>query len=413
MVESLVIRLSDDMDNPVTWVMVNSLGQMVNTPMAGTLEDAAFFAGTRKVTVLVPSTDVLITNAEIPPARGSKLLQALPYALEEQLAQDVEDMHFSIGPKNPDGSYLAAAVSRTSMDTWSAGLERAGIYPKVMIPESTAMPTSPGQVTNILVEGNLIFCQQPSAAPITFADLGLQDVLDLLGIGQDQEAPDDVTVYVQQDEQAQLAASLESLRRQVSSLDVQLLSNGTLPQLAVRAVQKDALNLLQGDFAAKTSLGKHWQPWKLVAGLAAAFFVVSSLGKIGQGIALAKEEARLSESIKTTFQIAFPGQRMQADVRRQAESALGQSQANTDGSSFLQALETLSSSMKGANKAQLIDISFRGGVMNLKVNAPDTVSLEGIKDRISETGGFSVTIAGAKPKDDGVEGRLEIRRVGS
>ena len=42
---------------------------------------------------LVPSAHVLLTHAQVPARRASQLLAAVPYALEESLAGDVDDLH--------------------------------------------------------------------------------------------------------------------------------------------------------------------------------------------------------------------------------------------------------------------------------------------------------------------------------
>ena len=414
MAETLVIRLPEDPQDQSTFVVVNNTGQLVNSPMAGPLEDAAPLVGTRRVVVLVPASDVLMTQAELPPARGNKLLQALPYALEEQIATDIEQMHFAVGPRGEDGRYSAAAVDRETMENWLARLHQAGIQARVMLPESLAIPLGPPQFTTIFIDEAQIVCAQPGHSPATFVDLSLDEVLEFLDIGHDPEAPEDIMVFVGEHEQAKVAATLEHLRRQVASLDIQVLANGALPHLAVQASQKDSLNLLVGDFAPSASLGKHWQPWKLAASLLVGLFVVTAAGKLTQGISLKREEVRLSTAIDQAFQQAFPGQRRQADLRRQIRSALGGAGEQGDsGSTFLQALELLAGSMRGANNSQIVDISFRSGVMNLKINAPNSVSLEGIADKMSESGQFNVNIAAANPKDDGVEGRLEVKKVGS
>ncbi len=413
MAETLIIRLPENPEEDSTFVVVNNTGQLVNSPMAGPLEDATPLIGTRRVVVLVPSSDVLLTQAELPPARGNKLLQALPYALEEQIATDIERMHFAVGPRGDDGRYCAAAVDRETMEAWLTRLHEAGIQPKVVLPESLAIPLGPPQFTTLFIDDSEIVCTQPGESPSTFVDLSLDEVLDFLEIGQDAQAPEDIMVFVGEHEQAKVAATLEHLRRQVASLDIQVLANGALPHLAVQASQNDNLNLLVGDFAPTASLGKHWQPWKLAASLLVALFVVTAAGKLAQGIALKQEEARLSAAIDQAFQQAFPGQRRQADLRRQIRSALGSTEEGDSGSTFLQALELLAGSMRSASNSQIVDISFRGGVMNLKINAPNSVSLEGIADKMSESGQFNVNIAAANPKDDGVEGRLEIKKVGS
>ena len=49
--------------------------------------------------VLVPGTDALLAEPVLPLKSGAKLAQVVPFALEEQLATDVEDLHFAVGKR--------------------------------------------------------------------------------------------------------------------------------------------------------------------------------------------------------------------------------------------------------------------------------------------------------------------------
>src|SRR5512139_927942 len=98
MTEILVIRLSNHV--AAEWVIVDATGTRLNNVAIGSLEQAATEAPGRKVVVLVPGTDVLLSEPELPPKNAAKLAQIVPFALEEQLASDVETLHFAIGKRD-------------------------------------------------------------------------------------------------------------------------------------------------------------------------------------------------------------------------------------------------------------------------------------------------------------------------
>jgi len=50
----------------------------------------------RRVLLIIPNEDVVLTSVKIPSKNKKQLLQAIPFALEENLAEDIEDLHFSI-----------------------------------------------------------------------------------------------------------------------------------------------------------------------------------------------------------------------------------------------------------------------------------------------------------------------------
>ena len=116
MSEFLVIRLGNNPDQPAEWIAVDSSGARRSDLMSGMLAEAAADIGGRDVIVLVPSAEVLTTSVDIP-VKGAKLQAALPYALEEFLADDVDNLHFAAGARRSSGRTPVSVVSRENMDT--------------------------------------------------------------------------------------------------------------------------------------------------------------------------------------------------------------------------------------------------------------------------------------------------------
>ena len=87
MAEYLVIRLPEHPGDAASWIAVDSSGTRISAPATGPLELAAQSAGDRDVIALVPAAGVLTMSVDIPIKRGPRLLAALPFALEEQLAE--------------------------------------------------------------------------------------------------------------------------------------------------------------------------------------------------------------------------------------------------------------------------------------------------------------------------------------
>src|SRR5262245_22060475 len=132
MADWLLLRFPRTPEGKASWMVADGAGRAVVPPQEGMLADAARFAGGRRVCVLVPGADVLRAQAELPLRGGAKLQQAVPYALEEQLADDIEELHFAVGRRPSDSSRTpVAVVSRKLMDEWLAALRGAGLEPEV------------------------------------------------------------------------------------------------------------------------------------------------------------------------------------------------------------------------------------------------------------------------------------------
>ena len=79
-------------------------------PTAARSSLAASLAAGRRVCVLVPGTDVLLANPELPAKAGTKLQQIVPYALEEQLADDIDTLHFAVGKRAQESPTTPVSV---------------------------------------------------------------------------------------------------------------------------------------------------------------------------------------------------------------------------------------------------------------------------------------------------------------
>src|SRR5262245_30462975 len=79
------------------WLATDASGARRGNVHSGLLEEAAPLAVGRRVVVLVPGTDVLLAEPVLPLNSSAKLAQVVPFALEEHLATDVDDLHFAVG----------------------------------------------------------------------------------------------------------------------------------------------------------------------------------------------------------------------------------------------------------------------------------------------------------------------------
>src|SRR5215470_13654416 len=155
MADWLLLRLprvrAGDPQAEASWILADARGNAISAPQTGPLELAAQRAAGRHICVVVPGTDVLLTEPELPVKAGAKLQQIVPYALEEQLAEDIDELHFAIGKRVGDAPTTPVAVVALSlMDEWTSTLKAAGLVPESMYVESDLLPQNPGHAVALL-----------------------------------------------------------------------------------------------------------------------------------------------------------------------------------------------------------------------------------------------------------------------
>lgn len=414
MAETLVLRLDPADSGTGTWIVADERGRRIGVPGSGPIGAAAPAAAGRRLVVLVPAVDVLLTRVNLPVRGAAKILRALPFALEEQIAEDVEALHFAAGHTAPDGSVAAAAVDREQLGSWLQLLAEAGLTPQVICSEAEGAPSISNHL-NWLLDTKRCIARSGDGLPVV---VEIDSVEEGLRYGPefpgDAEQPRHLSVYLTADARVKYGEQLEALRAALASLEVRVLPEGVLPHLAAEVVNREPINLLQGQFAPRTQLDRLWKPWRTAAALLAVLAVVL-VGQEALRLAhLKQEEARLDEAIAATFAQAMPGARMEDprfQVERQLAALRGTGSAANEG--FLTALDTLGNALGAAPGIRLEAISYRTGILDMRLQAPSVDSLEQLRQAVARDGRFTATIQQANQRADGVEGRIRLTGGGA
>jgi general secretion pathway protein L len=327
MPQTLLLRLASPGQEETEWLTIDDAADSATTRQRGSLTLAAAVSRTGKVVALASVTQILLAEPELPPGGGVKLARAVPFALEEQLTEDVDQLHFSIGRRRPGGGTPVAVVSRKVLQQWLSDLNAAGLEPLAVYPDISLMPENPGQTVLWLEKGRLAV-RRPGALPFAVELSPVSEALVVAGVIADPldttsqpKVPENAVLYITREDWAQSQNEFGQLSGKFESLKVQLLPDGPLPWLARTLPTTDAINLLQGEFARATDFGARWRQWRAAALLAAGLLTVHVAAEALQIRQAKHETAALDGQIASVFSAAMPADAMQ-DPRRQMQSRL-------------------------------------------------------------------------------------------
>jgi general secretion pathway protein L len=91
-------------------------------------------------TLLVPSESVLLLAVDLPLPTRSKRLAALPFAVEDRIADPIDAVHLVLGDALGERRYLVAVVRHGVMTDWVALAEAAGIGTAAFVPDALMLP---------------------------------------------------------------------------------------------------------------------------------------------------------------------------------------------------------------------------------------------------------------------------------
>ncbi len=406
MTDSLILRLPESEAHDAVWVVFDGKASRSGTPQAGPLSLAAPIATGKRVIVLVPGVDVLLAEPVLPVRGGARLAQVVPFALEEQLASDVESMHFALGrraagrPGTP-----VAAVPRECMERWIATLAQAQISPQAIYADSATIPLNPGQSV-LLVEGDHLYVRHPGELPMVLDAQPMGDALELAGMFP-EGAPRSAVAYLSQSDWHSHQSSFDAIRERLASLKVQLLPYGALPLLAHEVMTNPPTNLMQGAYAPRSEAGNAWRTWRVAAILLAALV---GLNLVSQGIDLwrfGRQERALDAAIEQVFRESM-GEQNAVDARRRMEHRLALARGGGNGEGLLEVLDATGQAFAQVPGVTIDALSYRGNVLDLKVAAKDVTSLDRLRTLATERG-MQAELQSSNVREEGVEGRIQIK----
>ncbi|MDF7777720.1 type II secretion system protein GspL [Sphingomonas sp. AOB5] len=93
-------------------------------------------------TLLVPTEQVLLLAVDLPLSSRAKRLEALPFAIEDRIAEPVDSVHLALGAEISPKRYLVAVVRHETMIRWIAGAEAVGLSHAAMVPDALTLPVA-------------------------------------------------------------------------------------------------------------------------------------------------------------------------------------------------------------------------------------------------------------------------------
>ena len=143
MSERLIIRLGSNAQESISWLQFNDKAQEVIG--SGVLSDMTALnqltqqARSSIVQILVPGSDISYFEVAVPTTNRRQAIAAIPFMLEDELADDIEMLHFvyarSKGEKQ--GVYVC---KKDKINHWLSWLTQADIAPNCLLPDYLALP---------------------------------------------------------------------------------------------------------------------------------------------------------------------------------------------------------------------------------------------------------------------------------
>lgn len=399
------IRLRASQPDTVQWVHVDASGTP-GTPAEGTLQDAAVAAAGNEVIVLVPGAEVVLCAASVPSRNRQRVAEALPFALEEQLIEDVDDLHFALGERDDDGRVHTAVVAQERMDAWLAALHEAGVRPDALVPDILAVPFDEGQWT-LVDDGEITLLRTDLQSGYAFDAGNTATMLSAALEADGGQPPQRLRIFADDGNGGGEATVPAALPVEVAFES----RPASVLELLAGGYGAGSIDLLQGGYSRREQLGKLWRPWRPAAALLLVWLCIQAGVSVAEFNQLKHRADALQADVEQTFRRTFPEVHNivnpKVQMQRKLEALRGGGQTSKTG--FIGLLTDIGPQLVAEGSLQLNRLSYTDGRFDLAITIGDLQQLDALKQRLAKKTGFSVNIQSATSTSGGVEARLQVR----
>ncbi|WKD51167.1 type II secretion system protein GspL [Microbulbifer spongiae] len=365
-----------------------------------------------KALLLVPGNWVW-SGVETIPRAARRQANAIGYMVEERLAEEVENLHFTCVPREGDQCSISA-VGRDKMAALHTQVERLK-WPLVAAVAEYQVLDLLGDDLVLWLEDEQVHLWQHSGQGLTLRREYLQP---LLGSILDDSAPEqeqgetngelgekNLVLLGAGEDDGLIVAELESL------LGDRLQCNHTAPEAVFlqRFLPGRLGNLLSGEYQLSGSEAERiW--WLKPAKVAAFCFAAQLLFFVGAGAYYQWQAGQAESQARALFTELLPNTRPTAQLRRQLEGLL-KNAGNQAGafSTQMQQLSTVWTQHRGKElKLQSLRFDGQRGEMVLQLQASTLSDLDTFVSSLSGNG-LRADLLGANELKNGVSGRVRLR----
>ena len=393
----LTRRLPQQADH-YEWLVI---GDNTTQPQQGTLQALAQSAEDANVILLIAAADVLLLEVDLPIKSQSQLKKALPYAVEDLLANEVEQYHF-VWCKQPNHKLAVAAIEHETLVAYVQPFQAAAITLTAVYSVALVLP---------LIADNCSLLLEQQHATVRFsAYQGGGIELDYVALllektTSDTELSNAVHIWT-----TESCTALPPLPNGIITTDCQHISSA-LALLQANVTPKLPLNLLTEQYSPQQQGGKHWQAWLPAAAIALLAVLLQYgivLNEYWQNTA---QLAALEADNQQLFKQTFPELKRIVNIKTQAEQALLALRKNSSASKdndYLRLLYASGEILTQDPALHLQALDFVNGVLSLQLTGNDIAQIDHFKQEMEKNNAVSVKIQAAETNANGLSAHLDI-----
>lgn len=361
----LVIHIESNNEN-LTWFLEGEEISALSSS-AQTLADKSWNNFGGEVIVFVPTADVYLTQAKLPQLSNVKLRKMIPFAIEDEITNDITDCHFAIASPDSSGYTPIAVVNRERMDAWLALLP-AGLKEHIsaMVPDVLGLPWNSGTWTLAEV-GEYALVRRDSVAGFAIEKDNVVEII--AQYMRENNHPIDTLLLVSPLSHSDLEKRMTGeLHLPVTQ---QALEGAWVVYLSKNFDKNKSLNLLQGEYQSDYSMRGIPRLKRIFAALVIGWFMLISVIGFVKWSILSFQSHRLNTELAVIYDETFPGGSKNISAKKRVETALVAVKKAKEQSVFLRLVAAASPVLVNTKGISVQSANFSNAQLEVQLEATD------------------------------------------
>jgi general secretion pathway protein L len=357
-----------------------------------------WLADPENTVVFLPSQFVLMVTCTVPGRSAAQIRRALPFAAEEFVATDIEQMHIAHDNITPGQPVACNIVAHEVMENWLACFKSLQVNPGYFVADSAVLPAGEN-IASVLFEGDTALVA--SADQAATVDRGnLVFALNTLDVAR---------IYTINGELSDIERGQLEKNPEIESVTIS--EHGVLDYLAGEFAAANFINLLQDRYRPVRPKSAHAGRWQNVAALAALWLVIAFVGLLAQGWWASSEADRLEQESFAFYKATFPKESQPSSLdqlRRRMRAKLGTAAGEGESSDFVGLTAQFANVIDTNSQVESLSYTDQRRELTVEVMLKSYADLDVIKDKLANSG-VAVEVVSAEQVEAGARSRLRVR----
>ncbi len=408
-----------------SWALCNEQGELTTKISTSSLSEISSIATTHHTIVLLGSACLHINSVQLPTQNAQKMLRAIPYALEDSIADDVDDFHFVFTQNKQQNKTAVVGIKKTRLQSILDHFDAAGLVIDSLLPDTLCLPAGNKQWV-ILRQADTCYFQS-SIYYGSLCNINLLPYILEKNLTQDDiETPEKLLVFTVNDdapEDKQAISLMQNISQIIGkithhdadnphNIEIQEIRYNTHPLVVFCGLYKQALplNLLQGKFKTRRKSSGNLQYWHLTASLAALWLALHLGLASFQYNQIKQNNIHIRAQIRQIYKKTFPESRRIVNARMQMEQKLKILKAsnNTHNGLLFLLSESFGTLMQNKNNTILQSLNYRNNRMDISLDSTNLQAIETLNKQFNKNPKIKAEITSSSTEKNRVRSNLLI-----